>query len=254
MYDDPRQSYGRSFLRGGGLSGAVRMLLAWNVIMFLLQWLLNDRLRVVVETGGMPVVMGAMNRWLGLSPDLAWNGAIWQLVTYMFLHGGLWHLAINMFILWMFGSEIENLMGTARFVRFYFFSGIGAGLTTLLVNCPFWGSAPSHIPTVGASGAIFGILLAYGMSFPNRKIFLYFLIPIPAKYFVVLLGLLDLFASFSGAPTGIAHFAHLGGLLFGWIYIMLYGIPGVRMGHLERRRRRRRAETFRVIDFNDRDR
>lgn len=254
MYDDPRQSYGRSFLSGGSLSGAVRMLLAWNVIMFLMQWLLNDRVRAFVEIGGIPVGIGAVNRWLGLSPDLAWNGAVWQLVTYMFLHGGLWHLAINMFILWMFGSEIEYLMGTRRFIRFYFFAGIGAGMTTLLVNFPLMGAPPSSVPTVGASGAIFGILLAYGMSFPNRRIFLYFLIPIPAKYFVVLLGLLDLLASFSGAHTGVAHFAHLGGLLFGWIYIMLYGIPGVRVGYLERRRRRRRAEAFRVIDFNDRDR
>ncbi len=229
------------------------MLLAWNVIMFLAQWLLSDRVRALVEIGGIPMAIPAMNRYLGLSPDLAWNGAIWQLVTYMFLHGGLWHLAINMFILWMFGSEIEHLMGTRRFIRFYFFSGIGAGLINMLPNCPWW-AVPSSIPTVGASGAIFGILVAYGMSFPNRRIFLYFLFPIPAKYFVVLLGVFNLFASFTGAPTGVAHFAHLGGLLSGWIFIMLYGIPGVRVGHLERRRRRRRAEAFRVVDFNDRER
>jgi membrane associated rhomboid family serine protease len=220
----PRRS---EFLFGASLSSAVKMLLAWNVILFLLQQLVDRR----------------MELYLGLVPDLVWRGWVWQLVTYMFLHGSFVHILFNMLALWMFGSELEYLWGTRRFIKYYFFTGIGAGITTAVVT------PHAIVPTIGASGAIFGLLLAYGVTYPNRPILLYFFIPMKAKYFVILFGLIELFAGFTGSHTGIAHFAHLGGLLFGWLY--LKGFPG--QGQWRRWRRERQRRRFRVVDFREPD-
>lgn len=228
---------------GFGLQGAVLMLLAWNVIIYLLQQVVP--LRVDVPAGMGHVRISALTWYLGLRPEAVWGGSLWQLVTYMFLHGSLMHILFNMLALWMFGSQIEGDWGTREFVKYYFFTGIGAGLTNALVF-------PHEImPTVGASGAIFGLLLAYGVSYPNRPIFLYFLFPIPAKYFVILFGVLEFFAGITGARGNIAHFAHLGGLVFGLIYLWLWGFPGGRLGILRRRRIARRRSGFQVIDFRD---
>jgi membrane associated rhomboid family serine protease len=221
---EPRR---REFFFGSQLSSAVRMLMAWNVIFFLAQQLLRSR----------------MEFYLGLIPALVWKGWLWQLVSYMFLHGSFFHILFNMLALWMFGSELENLWGTRRFVKYYFFTGIGAGITTALIN------PHSIIPTIGASGAIYGLLLAYGVTYPDRPILLYFIVPIKAKYFVVLFGMIELVASFSGSHSGIAHLAHLGGLIFGWLY--LRGFPGQRAW--QRRRREDRMRKFRVVDFRDED-
>jgi len=139
--------------------------------------------------------------------------AVWQLVTYMFLHGGLMHVGFNMFALWMFGSQIERAWGTKEFLRYYFITGIGAGLINVLF------SANSMIPTIGASGAIFGLLLAYGLLFPNSVILLYFFIPMKAKYFVILFAALEFAMTFSYSQDGVAHFAHLGGMLVGLLYL-----------------------------------
>jgi membrane associated rhomboid family serine protease len=138
---------------------------------------------------------------------------LWQFFTYMFLHGGFFHLLFNMFVLWMFGSEIEGMWGSRDFIRYYFFTGIGAGILTVLTS---WNSP---IPTIGASGAIYGILVAFAMLFPNRLIYLYFLFPIKAKHLVILFVVMELFASQRYSESGIANFAHLGGMLFGYIYI-----------------------------------
>ncbi len=144
----------------------------------------------------------------------------WQFVTYMFLHGGLAHLFFNLFALWMFGQSIENLWGTRRFVTYYFLTGIGAALIHILVT-------GANVPMVGASGGVYGILLAFAMMFPNRPIFLIFLpIPIKAKYFVIIFGALELFNGVSSLQTGIAHFAHLGGMVVGFILIKLWRIKG----------------------------
>jgi membrane associated rhomboid family serine protease len=217
----------RGFFSGASLSSAVRMLLAWNVILFLVQQLVDQR----------------MEYYLGLVPALVWRGWVWQLVTYMFLHGSFVHIIFNMLALWMFGSELENLWGTNRFIRYYFFTGIGAAITTVLVT------PHSVVPTIGASGAIYGLLLAYGVTYPNRPILLYFLFPIRAKYFVILFGLIELFASITATHSGIAHLAHLGGLLFGLLY--LKGFPGQRAW--QRRQRERKLRNFRVVDFRDQD-
>jgi len=142
---------------------------------------------------------------------------IWQLATYLFLHGGFGHIIWNMLALWMFGADLEQVWGTRRFVQFYFFCGIGAGICVVLANYVLpWGNPA--IPTIGSSGAIFGILLVYAMLFPDRDILWAFLIPIKVKYFVMIVGAIAFMASF-GPNTGVSEFAHLGGLLFGYLYL-----------------------------------
>ena len=137
----------------------------------------------------------------------------WQLFTYMFMHAGWSHILFNMFALWMFGYVLENFWGSRRFLVYYLVCGIGAGVCNLLV--PGWGL------TVGASGAVYGILLAFGMMFPNERIYFYFLIPIKAKWFVIGFAALELLEGLFYAD-GLAHFAHLGGMLFGLLLILYW--------------------------------
>ena len=139
----------------------------------------------------------------------------WQLVTYMFMHGGFGHLFFNMFALWMFGMELENVWGSKRFLTYYLLCGIGAGVSNLLVAPLFTTVAP----TIGASGAIYGVLLAFGLLFPDRPIFLYFLLTIKAKYFVTIFILFELFYGVTGTTDGVAHFAHLGGAAVGFLLL-----------------------------------
>jgi membrane associated rhomboid family serine protease len=141
---------------------------------------------------------------------------IWQLFTYGFLHGNLPHLAFNMFALWMFGRDLERLMGAKKFFTYYMACVVGAGIVQLIVAAMQGGL----YPTVGASGGVFGILLAYGMSFPNRMVMLIIPpIPMRAKYFVIMIGLFELYLGFSGRSPGVANFAHLGGMLFGFLLL-----------------------------------
>jgi membrane associated rhomboid family serine protease len=140
----------------------------------------------------------------------------WQLVTYGFLHGSLGHLFFNMFALWMFGVQIENVWGSRRFAIYYFVCVIGAALIQIVV---MWGTP---VPTLGASGGVFGILLAFGMLFPNQPIYLYFLVPIKAKWLVIGYGLLELWSAVSGTQAGVANFAHLGGMFFGFFLILYW--------------------------------
>jgi membrane associated rhomboid family serine protease len=183
------------------LPPAIKILLMANGAIFLLQ----------MASGR------AVTNAFGLSPTDVAGGAIWQLFTYMFLHGGFMHLLFNMFALWMFGRDLEHDWGTREFMKFYLVCGVGAGVVTQIA---LWGSP---IPTIGASGAIFGILLAFGMMYPNRLIYLWMFIPIKAKYMVVLFGLMELFSSMKYAADGIGHFTHLGGLLVGFLYIKKQG-------------------------------
>lgn len=145
----------------------------------------------------------------------------WQLVTYSFLHGGFGHIFFNMFALWMFGVQIENTWGSRRFAVFYFVCVIGAGLVQLVVATMAAANGQPY-PTVGASGGVFGILLAFGMMFPNQPIYLYFLVPIKAKWFVIGYGVLELWAGITGTQSGVAHFAHLGGMVFGFLLIQYW--------------------------------
>lgn len=144
---------------------------------------------------------------------------LWQLLTYGFLHGNFMHIAFNMFMLWMFGREVELWMGAPRFVIYYLTCVIGAGIVQLIVAVMQGGV----YATVGASGGVFGLLLAFGMAFPNRMIMLLFPpIPMKAKYMVILFGVLELYLGLSGRSPGIANFAHLGGMLFGLVLIQYW--------------------------------
>jgi len=142
---------------------------------------------------------------------------VWQLVTYLFLHGGFGHIIWNMLALWMFGADLERTWGTRRFLQFYFFCGIGAGICVVLANYLLpWGNPA--VPTIGSSGAIFGILMAYAILYPDRTIMWGFLIPIQVKYFVLIIGAIAFLSSFQ-VNTGVSEFAHLGGLLFGYLFL-----------------------------------
>lgn len=144
---------------------------------------------------------------------------IWQLLSYGFLHGNLNHIFFNMFGLWMFGRDIERMMGARRFLIYYLTCVIGAGIVQLLVA----GTQGGIYPTIGASGGVFGILLAFAMAFPNRVIMLLFPpIPMKAKYFVLMYGLLELYLGLSGRAPGVANFAHLGGMFFGFVLIQYW--------------------------------
>ena len=202
-------------------------------------------------------------KYLGLHYPLSQDFGVWQLVSYMFMHGGFTHILFNMFALWMFGNVLENVWGPKRFLNYYLITGIGAAVVQLIIA---WiriksiesGLHPEQItmviqegagvlqrgmnyqdpdmrtlnsiintPTVGASGAVFGILLAFGMMFPNSVIYLYFAIPIKAKYFVMIYGAIELYMGFANNPTdNVAHFAHLGGMIFGFFLIMLWKKKG----------------------------
>ena len=153
--------------------------------------------------------------------------APWQLVTYAFLHGGLWHVAFNMFALYMFGGPIERVFGTRRFLLYYFVCVVSAALTQLAVAAMLGGL----YPTIGASGGVFGLLLAYGLYFPNNRVMLIFPpIPMPARVFVVLYAALELFLGVTGTQAGVAHFAHLGGMIGGWLMLRYWrgGAAGYR--------------------------
>lgn len=143
------------------------------------------------------------------------NLFIWQPATYLFLHGGTFHLLMNMFILWMFGSELERTWGTREFVKFYFIAGIGAGLVNVLFS--IFNPATWQTPIIGASGAIYGILVAYAILFPNRLVYIYFLIPVKVKFLVIFLIAIEFMSTYRA--DGVAHFAHLGGALFGYLYL-----------------------------------
>ena len=149
----------------------------------------------------------------GLVPKLVWSQLkIWQPFTYMFFHGDIWHVLINMFVLWMFGSELERAWGKKNFLRFYFITGVGSGLGTMLFGLQ------STIPIVGASGAIYGVLLAYGVMFPNRTVYLYGIIPIKSIWFVIGIGVIAFFSSFNNF-TNISHLTHLFGMIIGYLYL-----------------------------------
>jgi membrane associated rhomboid family serine protease len=185
-----------------------RTLLVLNVAIFALQYVMG------------PFLL----RWFALWPPASaqFPGApgfeLWQLLTYGFLHGGLTHLFFNMFALYMFGGEIERLFGARRYATYYLVCVVGAAIAQLVVISNL-DSRP--VPTVGASGGVFGLLLAFGMAFPQRRIMLLFPpIPMPAWLFVTLYGLLELYLGVTGSGQGVAHFAHLGGMVAGFILLL----------------------------------
>jgi membrane associated rhomboid family serine protease len=205
-YPSHNLSYSSFSFGPGPLSHALKALIATNVFLFLAAYLAPELITL-----------------FGLRPsDVVLEGRIWQVVTYMFLHGNIGHILFNMLALWMFGTELERLWGTRAFLRYYGVVGVAAAVSTILVSslAPF-AARTFYTTTIGASGAIYGLLLAYGLLFPNRPIMLYFVFPIPAKYFVMILGAIALLMSVSDSGGGVAHITHLGGLVAG--YVLLRG-------------------------------
>lgn len=187
---------------GHGVTPVVKKLLIANGVAFVIT--------ILAQAAG----YGLWIRSLMLTPyAVTRHFAVWQLVTYLFLHAGFFHILFNMFALWMFGGELERAWGSKRFLRYYFLTGIGAGLTVVLA------SPSSLVATLGASGAVYGILLAYGLLFPDRMILLYFIIPIPAKYFVMIIGAIAFLSALSTPGDLVSHVAHLGGMVFGYLYL-----------------------------------
>jgi membrane associated rhomboid family serine protease len=199
--------YASTFSFGPGpISTALKALIAANVVMFLATTLIRSIDLVAV---------------LGLVPALVIHRLwIWQPVTYMFLHAGLFHILFNMLALWMFGTELERMWGTRFFLKFYFVTGVGAGVLTILVSLIGFGFTNTIyvVPTIGASGAIYGLLVAYALYFPDRRIYMYFLFPVPARTFVLIMGAIALYLSLADAG-GVANATHLGGLLVGYLYL-----------------------------------
>lgn len=224
---------------GGGFSQfvppGVKWLLIINTGVFLLEFF-------------SALFTGVSLRWLGLVPlEVVFGLRIWELGTYLFLHGGVMHLLFNMLALWMFGSDLERDWGTRRFLRYYFLCGIGAGLTVVIASMLFGGAA---YRTIGAFGAIYGILLAYGVLYPDRTVLFFFLFPMKAKYFVMIIGGIVFLNSFQGGGN-VSHVAHLGGMVFGYIFLKvrmpranLLGWAGERYQRWKRERARRRFQVY----------
>ena len=180
-------------------------LLIVNFLAFLATWILQQRGIDLADFGGLHFF-------------LASNFHLYQFVTYMFLHANLTHIFFNMFALWMFGVVVENVWGPKKFLFYYISCGIGAGLMQELVQ--LLGFSYISTVTIGASGAVYAILLAFGMIFPNERIFIFPLpIPIKAKWFVCGYAAIELFSAISSSGDGVAHMAHLGGMLFGFLMI-----------------------------------
>jgi membrane associated rhomboid family serine protease len=197
--------YRYRFSFGYGLTPVIKNLIIVIIAVFLLQ--------KMAEISGLEIYI----YYFALIPYLVIKQYfLWQLITYIFLHGGFFHILFNLLGLWMFGGELENYFGSKKFLFYFLFCGIGAGICTVL----FTPSLYQRIPVIGASGAIYGILLAFGWLFPNRPIYIYFLFPIPAKYFVIIFGLIEFFSSFGGLGGGVSHLTHLGGLLFGLLFMV----------------------------------
>jgi membrane associated rhomboid family serine protease len=201
-----RSPYPASFSFGpGAMTPVVRALIVINVGAYLVSLLAPS---IEIPLGLIPAAV-VQRLWL------------WQPFTYMFLHGGLWHILFNMLALWMFGVELERMWGTRFFAKYYLVCGLGAAATTIglsLLPFPFADQMYDAV-TIGASGAVYGLLLAYGLYFPDRPIYVYAIFPIPAKYFVLIMGAISFLSSVTGSDGGVAHAAHLGGLISGYLYL-----------------------------------
>lgn len=189
-------------------SGIVFKLILANVFVYIIQMLTEN----------------SIIYYFGLIPIMVTEKLyIWQLFSYMFLHAPttVFHIFFNMYALLIFGVSIEQAWGSRRFLYYYLFCGIGAGITIYLINLITGGAGYYH-PTIGASGAVFGLLLAFGVLYPNTELLLFFILPIKAKYLVIMYGLVELYLELFGRQSNISHLGHLGGLLFGIIYFLIF--------------------------------
>lgn len=214
----------------------IKFLLISNVAIFLLSSLFSS-----MTIGGIPIqyiLIKYFALWPIGTPPLfdAPSFLPWQLVSYMFMHADFSHVLFNMLALWMFGMELEQLWGSKKFSIYYTLCGLGGGIAHLIIS-PLLGDT-SWVPLVGASGAVFGLLIAFGLLFPDRPIYLYFFIPIRAKFFVAGYMALEFYFLYSGSQSGISHLAHLGGAVVGILYMLIsVGTPTILSNFRTQRRR-----------------
>lgn len=173
--------------------------------------LINISIFVLVELSGFRY---EIFRLFGLVPAETWGSLkIWQPLTYLFLHSGIFHILINMFVLWMFGRDLEYRWGKESLIKYFIITGTGSGIVTIIFD------HTSLIPVVGASGAVYGVLMAYALAFPNRIVYLYGLFPVKVKYMIAFLGAAAFFASVSEMRSTISHLTHLSGMIIGLVYL-----------------------------------
>lgn len=192
----------------GPITPAVKALLIANVVMFVLTFVASETIITL----------------LGLWPSaVLTEGRLWQPVTYLFLHSpsSFGHILFNMLAVWMFGVELERRWGTTFFTKYYFVCGVGAGLVTVAASLLPFGAARAayDAPTIGASGAVYGLLLAWALLFPHRQILFMFIFPLPARAFVAIIGAIAFFSAVGSGGGSVAHVAHLSGLVIGWLYL-----------------------------------
>lgn len=206
-------SYYRREIRFGfadRLTPAVKTLLIANTVVFVLQRLFDPYIG--------PSMLGPGPFALSAPLVLPWSFQVWRLGTYMFLHADFWHLFWNMFGLYMFGCAIEQQWGSRSFFRYYFLCGFGSALFALIPYGPIYGAS-----IIGASGAIYGVLLAFAVMYPRQQILIWFVLPLEARYLVLIYGLISFVSAMSGAQ-GVAHIVHLGGLLTGFVLLRWVGV------------------------------
>jgi membrane associated rhomboid family serine protease len=193
---------------------AIKALIVANIVVFALSYVAGGRFR---DMFGLVPQHVLLDRWL------------WQPFTYLFVHGGFMHLLFNLFALWMFGMPVEAQWGQTEFLKYYLLCGLGAAAATIAM-------APhSAVPVIGASGSVYGMLVAFAMLYPDAVVYLYFLIPVKAAHMAILFGLIEFFAGTTGSNPGVARFAHLGGMVTGYLYIRWWWVAKLRVKALYER-------------------
>jgi membrane associated rhomboid family serine protease len=242
------RGYARRFNWRGFLPPAMRMLVISCTAVFLLQ-----------ELSAMIWGRQGWNFWLtwfGLVPAEVIHGFFWQLFTYLFLHGGLWHLLLNLLVLWMFGADLERLWGARRFLTYYFICGVGAGVVNVIVKLLLdpSGRGSAGVPTIGASGAIYGVLIAAAVLFPDRRVWIIpFPVTIPMRIYVMVMIAIEFFSTLGATGDNVSHVCHLGGAAVGYIYLRRGSFGyNFRNNYLDwkRRRLRRKFDVY-VRDHQD---
>jgi len=240
-----------NYYRPGGVGGftffppVIKNLLIINVAVFLVQYLGG---RIIIESAGMRFDQ-VITKYFALIPISGmhfsnvdpWIFLPWQLITYQFLHGDFSHIFFNMFALWMFGMELENNWGSKKFLFFYLMCGTVAGLAHLFITPLLTNDLA---PTIGASGAIFGVMVAFAMMFPDRYIYIYFLIPVKAKYLIAFLVVLEFLFVNSSQGGNIAHLAHLGGAVAGFVYVLISRNSGLRFNNIFKKNKFKSQTTY----------
>jgi membrane associated rhomboid family serine protease len=223
---------------------AVKLLLIANFAVYIFEALLY-------RFSGLSSYAWLVN-WFGLVPARVVLLCVWQPFTYLFLHdiGTIWHILTNMFMLWMFGRELELVWGKDRFLRYYFLTGVGAGLINVVVKTVpvLWGHDVSRVPTIGASGAIFGILIACAILFPDRRVYIIpFPVAISMRTVVIIMTVLTFLGTLGLGDDQVSHLCHLGGMLVGYVYLrrgsFLYSLRNS-VSDWQQRRNRRRFEVY----------